>query len=56
MFPKDVPLNDMCLSRFANIAYACGEDGIAIVNLAILGKETNQTLDGDEQSGESQPW
>lgn len=41
---EDWSLDDLCGGGFADVCYARGEDGVAVVGSAIFGKEANQTL------------
>lgn len=44
MLAEDITFDHLGRGSFADIADAAGEDGIAIVDLAVLGQESNETL------------
>jgi hypothetical protein len=46
MLAKDVAGQDARLLGLCNVRHAAGQNGIAIVYLAILGEETDKTLSG----------
>lgn len=43
MLTKDIPLNHMGLSHFANVADS-GRNGIVVVNVTIFGQKADETL------------
>lgn len=46
MVSKGVPIEDFGLSRLAYICYTRRKNGIAVVNVSILSKESDQPLAG----------
>jgi hypothetical protein len=54
MLTEDITLDDSCLGNLGNITDPRREDGITVVDVAILGQEANEMLGNDQPSDSSE--
>jgi hypothetical protein len=54
MLTEDITLDDSCLGNLGNITDPRREDGISVVDVAILGQEANEMLGNDQPSDSSE--
>jgi hypothetical protein len=53
MLTEDITLDDSCLGNLGDITDPRREDGISVVDVAILGQEANEMLENDQPSDSS---